>query len=100
MKQTVTVHKATASNGWGRGGTAEPITLMARVSEQTKTVVNNLGQEAVSSMSIYLDKQPNITYDDTIEYTNELGIKIKRKPIAIRPVRMLNARVVLTEVNV
>ncbi|MEK3776851.1 hypothetical protein MHB85_20320 [Paenibacillus sp. FSL K6-4396] len=51
-------------------------------------------------MTILLDKLPDITYDDTITYTNELGVTIARKPVAIKPRRMLSGRPVLTEVNV
>lgn len=100
MNQTIIVTKAGASDGWGNNVDAAIVEYKARVTEETKTVVNNYGEEAVSSMSILLDKLPDISYDDTITYTNELGVTIKRKPVAIKPRRMLSGRPVLTEVNV
>ncbi|MEK4360810.1 hypothetical protein NYE48_27775 [Paenibacillus sp. FSL M7-1455] len=51
-------------------------------------------------MTIYLDRLADVTYDDTIQYTNELGVEIKRKPISIQPKRWINGKAVLTEVNV
>jgi hypothetical protein len=100
MNQKITVTKAGASDGWGGKVDAVTIEYKARVTEETKTVVNNYGEEAVSSMTILLDKLPDITYDDTITYTNELGVTITRKPAAIKPKRMYGGRPAITEVNV
>lgn len=100
MHQTVIVTKAGVSDGWGHEKPGELIEYKARVSEQTKIVKNNLGKEAVSSMTILFDKLPDISYDDTIEFTNELGVTIKRKPLAIQPKRLLSGRAAITEVNV
>ncbi|WP_340028999.1 hypothetical protein MHB71_05120 [Paenibacillus sp. FSL H7-0940] len=100
MNQTITVTKAGASDGWGDKTDDVVVVYKARVTEQTKTVVNTFGEEAVSSMTILLDKLPDISYDDTITYTNELGVTIARKPIAIKPKRMYSGRPGLTEVNV
>lgn len=51
-------------------------------------------------MTIYLDKLADVSYDDEITYTNELGVTIKRKPIAIQPKRGLSGKALITEVNV
>lgn len=100
MRQTVTVTKAGASDGWGQPKPGESVEYKARVTDEVKVVKNNLGKEAVSSMTILIDKLPDISYDDTITFVNELGVTIKRKPIAIQPKRMLSGRAVITEVNV
>ncbi|WP_339273724.1 hypothetical protein MKY59_21340 [Paenibacillus sp. FSL W8-0426] len=100
MKQRITVTKAGTSDGWGDVTEGAIVEYKARVTEETKTVVNSYGEEAVSSMTILLDKLPDISYDDTITYENELGVRIERKPIAIKPCRMLSGRAVITEVNV
>jgi hypothetical protein len=100
MRQTVHVTKAGVSDGWGQPMPGETVEYKARVTDEVKVVKNNLGKEAVSSMTILIDKLPDISYDDTITYTNELGVEIKRKPIAIQPKRMLSGRAVITEVNV
>lgn len=44
------------------------------------------------------DKLPAISYDDVIEYKNELDVTIKRKPENIEPIRMINGKPALTTV--
>lgn len=100
LKQTVTVVKPSSTDGWGVEVPGKTAVLKARVSEETRVVKNRHGEEAVSSMTIYLDRLADVTYDDTIQYTNELGVEIKRKPISIQPKRWINGKAVLTEVNV
>lgn len=100
LKQTVTVTKPASRDGWGVLIPGKSVDLRARVSEETRVVTNNLGEEAVSSMTIYLDKMADVSYDDTITYTNELGVEIKRKPISIQPKRFINGKAIITEVYV
>ncbi|UNL92767.1 hypothetical protein CPY53_03980 [Paenibacillus polymyxa] len=100
MRQTITITKAAKSSGWGHSSPGAELTVTARVSEQTKTVTNQFGDETVSSMTILIDKLADVSYDDEITYTNELGVTIKRKPIAIQPKRGLSGKALITEVNV
>ncbi|CAM2951652.1 hypothetical protein PASE110613_09120 [Paenibacillus sediminis] len=100
LKQTVTVTKAGADSGWGHTDSGAVVMYKARVTEQTSVVINQFGAEAVSSMTIIFDKLPDVSYDDVITYTNELGVTIARKPLAIEPRRMLNGKPILTEVYV
>ncbi|WP_232696174.1 hypothetical protein [Brevibacillus daliensis] len=57
---------------------------------------NQLGVEVVSGVQLMFDKLPNIAYNDVIEYTNELDVAIKRTPVKIEPVRMVNGKPTLT----
>lgn len=100
MKQTVLVTKAAELDGWAETVPGEVFTCKARVTEETKVVTNAAGEEAVTSLRILLDKLAAISYDDTITYTDELGVTVARKPLSIKPKRMLNARAILTEVYV
>ncbi|MEV5028505.1 hypothetical protein [Paenibacillus sp. LPE1-1-1.1] len=100
MKQTVTVTKAGALDGWAEPTPGEEITYKARVTEETKVVTNSIGEEAVTSLRITLDKLADISYDDVITYTNELDVTVARKPLKIEPKRMLNGRAIVTEVFV
>lgn len=96
FKQTITLHKADASDDWGEYTTLPPITLKCRVDETTSVVKNQIGEEVVSGMTVWLDKLADVSYDDTIEYTNELGVTVKRKPIKIEPVRGINGKPIFT----
>lgn len=100
LRQTVYITKPAYTDGWGVVIPGVTTIHKARVSEETRVVKNNLGKEAVSSMTIFLDKLADVSYDDTITYTNELGVKIERKPISIQPKRNISGRAILTEVFV
>lgn len=98
LKQRIKVYPVGEKDEWGNSAEPEPYTLKARVDEETTVVQNRLGEEAVSGMTIMLDKLAAITYDDTIEYTNELGVTVKRKPIKIEPVRLPSGKPTLTTI--
>lgn len=100
MKQTITVTKAGELDGWAVPTPGEEIAYKARVTEETKVVTNSLGEEAVAILHILLDKLADVSYDDTITYTDEFGVTVARKPLKIAPKRMLNARAIVTEVFV
>lgn len=100
MKQTITVTKAGASDGWGNVADGEVLTLKARVVEETKVIPAPGGREAVASLRITLDKLADITYDDTITYTNENGVTVERKPLSIDVKRGISGKPILTEVYV
>ncbi|MGF9711627.1 hypothetical protein [Paenibacillus naphthalenovorans] len=100
MKQTVTVTKAGASDGWGKTAPGADITYKARVVEETNVVTNQAGEEAVASLRITFDKLPDITYDDAITYTNELGVTVKRPPVSIKVKRGMGGKPLITEVYV
>ncbi|WP_127506925.1 hypothetical protein [Paenibacillus humicus] len=100
LKQTITVTKAGESDGWGGVENGAVLTLPARVVNETKTVKTPTGEEAVTSLRITLHKLADISYDDTITFTDELGATIERKPLSIAPKRMLSGRAILTEVYV
>jgi len=100
MKQEITVTKASELDGWAAPTPGEEITYKARVTEETKIVTNSAGEEAVTSLRILLDKLADISYDDTITYTDEFGVTVARRPLSIAPKRMLNARAIVTEVFV
>lgn len=98
LKQSVTIQRKGEPDEWGEGGVSTSFTLKCRVDERTQVVQNQLGTEVVSGMEITLDKLPDVRYDDVIEYTNELGVTIRRTPIKIEPIRMINGKPALTAV--
>ena len=98
LKQTAIIHKPGGKDDWGRDLPGETIVLKCRADERTEVVKNQLGEEVVSSVQLMFDKLPDISYDDTIEFTNELGVTVKRKPVNIEPIRAINGKPMLTAV--
>lgn len=100
LKQTVTVRKYLADNadGWSVDEYGEPIEYKVRATEKFEVVTNALGEEVTASVKITFDKLPDISHDDEITYTNELGVTVKRKPLSIKPTRMPNGKPTLTAV--
>lgn len=98
LKQTVLVHKPAIVDDWGEVTALPPITLKCRADERTEVVKNPQGAEVVTGVQLMFDKLPNITYDDVIEYKNELDVAVKRKPVKIEPIRMPNGKPTLTAV--
>lgn len=98
LKQMVLIHKPAIVDDWGEVTAQEPITLKCRADEKTDVVKNPQGAEVVSGVQLMFDKLPAISYDDVIEYKNELDVTVKRKPVKIEPIRMPNGKPTLTAV--
>ncbi len=98
MNQTVTVTKPGARDDWGNVMPGVNITLKCRAEETTETVTNQYGEEAVATVKLLIDKLADIRYDDTISYTNELGVKVERKPQRIAVTRWPSGKAALTAV--
>ncbi|MGM0846894.1 MAG: hypothetical protein ACQEUT_18200 [Bacillota bacterium] len=100
MKQVITVKKSTAvSDGWGKKLVEEiEIPMKCRADEVAETIENMEGKETVVSLKVFLDKLPDIGYEDTITYTNELGVTTSKKPEKIQPARDFGGKVIHTVV--
>jgi len=98
LKQKVLVHKPATVDDWGEVTSHPPLILKCRADERTEVVKNPQGSEVVSGVQLMFDKLPNITYDDVIEYKNEIDVTVKRKPVKIEPIRMVNGKPALTAV--
>ncbi|WP_060210506.1 hypothetical protein [Sporosarcina koreensis] len=98
LKQRVLVHRPATKNEWGETTKLPPIAYKGRADERTEVVKNPQGAEVVSGVQIMFDKLPDVRYDDEIEYTNEIGVTVKRRPVKIEPIRMLNGKPTLTVV--
>lgn len=101
LKQTVTVRKLVKvdDDGWDEETWSEPITHKVRATEKVEIVMNALGEEKTASVKLLFDKLPDIAYTDEITYENELGVKITRTPLSIKPIRMVNGKSTLTAVH-
>ena len=101
LKQTVTVRKwqNVEVDGWQQEGYGEPVIYPVRATERVEVVVNQFGEEVTASVKLLFDKLPNINYDDEIAFVNELDVAIVRKPLSIKPVRMINGKPTLTAIH-
>lgn len=100
LKQKVTILKKGEEDLFGNESNNEVVELRCRVDDVIETVKNNEGKEVVSKALIWLDKYPNVTYNDTIIYEDEHGNRIETKPLKIRPIRHINAKPLITQVYV
>lgn len=114
LKQTAYVYKLVPPSDdewlddWDEETYGEPIAYKVRATETLKIVSSSalqdsirrtVDEQAVATLVLLFDKLPNIAYNDEIEYTNELGVKIRKKPLTINPIRMINGKPTLTEVT-
>lgn len=96
LKQVIHVIRQVDEDKYGEPIYAAPIPLKCRAEETVNQVTNQLGEEVISGLLVYLDKLADIRYSDEIEYTNELGLIVKRKPIKIEPIRMFSGKAAMT----
>src|SRR5699024_9973083 len=106
LKQEVTVKKSDYLNEWGKEVPGDGIVYKCRVDEGSFLVKSkNAGgttssKEVVAQARILLDKLADVHEEDTINYTNELGFTISKKPEKINVKRHLNGKPLLTEVYI
>lgn len=100
MRQEITVIKPGGRDKWNQPMPGVEYTYRAHVMETVDTVANQYGEEVVTTLRIYIDKLPDISYDDAIRYVNELGVTVERKPVRIEPKRMVGGKPLLTVVYV
>lgn len=102
LKQSVQVYPKATENEWGEVESLPPFSLKCRVDEKVEYVKNlastSLNAEIISNVQIMFDKIPNITYEDTVEFTNEVGAVMSGRPLLIEPIRMINGKASLTVV--
>lgn len=98
LKQSATIEKMGERNDYGEAEVIETFSLICRADEKTQVVKNQVGKEVVSTVELLFDRMANIGYDDTVTFTNELGVTISRQPLSIEPIRMINGKPILTAV--
>lgn len=99
--QFITLIHGGVEDGWGQPVNVPPPTnLDAYVSEEMQTVTNQLGEEAVSQLRVVLDGMVNVSYRDKIQYINEFGTKVERKPLRVIFRKRTDGTPLVTEVYV
>ncbi|SFX48656.1 hypothetical protein SAMN04487866_10959 [Thermoactinomyces sp. DSM 45891] len=99
LRQIIKVSRSSGKlDEWGNPIPIEPFSIRCRADEGSFVVEDTGGKVVVSSLKVLLDKLADIRYDDEIEYTNEIGITIKRAPKRVNVKRDYVGKPVLTEV--
>lgn len=80
----------------------EEVTFKCRATEGTHTTTDRgslvQGAVVVAEVKFLLDKLADITYDDDLEYINELAAVFSGKPKSIKVLRDIAGKPTLTEV--
>jgi hypothetical protein len=105
MKQTVIIQRGDTLDEWGNVTPSETIPMKCRVDEGSTLQVyrsagTKISETVVASARMLFDKLADIRETDTIVFTNELGLTIKKNPIEINVKRGANGKPILTEVVV
>jgi hypothetical protein len=105
LKQTVIIQRGDTLDEWGNVTPSETISMKCRVDEGSTLQVyrsagTKISETVVASARILFDKLADIRETDTIVFTNELGLTIKKNPIEINVKRGANGKPILTEVVV
>ncbi|WP_433943610.1 hypothetical protein [Paenibacillus sp. SN-8-1] len=98
--QSISVIKSGADDGWGIPAEAVSVPFPAFVTEETRTVRNQYGEEAVTQLRIILEGLAPISYRDKVRYVNELGNVVERTPQNIAVKRRVDGTPLVTEVFV
>lgn len=98
LRQVVQVYRPGIEDIWGNSEPLPPFELKCRADEKTQLVKNQLGAEVMSTVELMFKRLPDISYNDEVEYINEVGTKIKRAPELIAPARTLNGKPVYTSI--
>ncbi|MEC0370045.1 hypothetical protein [Paenibacillus chibensis] len=98
--QQITIIPSAADDGWGQPIEQPPVTISAFVQEETRTVANQYGEEAVVQLRIVAEGLAPVSYRDKVRYVNELGIVVEREPVRIVIRRRVDGAPLVTEVYV
>jgi hypothetical protein len=103
MRQTITVSRGGGLDDWGNPVPGAETTLKCRIDEgaqvrQYRSAGTTDSEVVVATARILLDKLADISENDTITFTNELGQIIERKPKEINVKRNVAGKPMLTEV--
>ena len=96
LKQKAVVVKYGEPDRWGNVTAEEETEYKVRVDNTVKTVKNRLDKEVISTAQVWFNKYPPVSYDDEVQYDDEHGREIRRKPELIEPIRMIDGKPTLT----
>ena len=99
MNTSISIIKSAGLNAWGNPIEGETIELKGNLRSQTKVVVNNNGEEVVSSYTILFKGFVDVKHDDQVCFVEPNGEEKKIQPISIKFMRDLDGSVAFTRVE-
>lgn len=105
LRQEVTIVKCSIDDGWGQKMESERIKVKARMTEMFRNSQASGGENSVYAVNaesvhdggkIYLEGLVDITINDKIEYTDELGRTEIFTPLKIEVKRWINGKPLFT----
>ena len=99
MKDNITIVKSAGIDGWGEPIPGETLQVKGRVSEETKVVVNQYGEEVASRYTIYFPPNVIVDYGDEITFVDSSGNQVSGKPVAIKASKDYGGKVILRKVS-
>ncbi|MBA4547687.1 hypothetical protein H1R82_07325 [Thermoactinomyces intermedius] len=99
MKDKIKITKLEGIDGWGEPIWGESREVKGRISEQTRIVLNQNGEEVSSRYTLYVSPKEVIRYGDKIEFTDSSGLTISGEPLSIKAIKDYGGKVILRKVS-
>lgn len=102
LNDSITVIKNNGLDEWGEPTAGIRTAYKARLNYSTnaKSMGGVKGTEVVSSLKVILSGLPEVTYEDTLEYTDKLGNVKEYKPVNISFIEDISGNVLYTVIEV
>lgn len=100
MKDEIKITRIEGIDGWGEPIWGETKTVKGRISEQTRVVVGQNGEEIAARYTIYFPPNVIVKYGDRIEFTDSSGFNVDGEPLSIKAVKDYGGKVILRRVNI
>lgn len=86
LNEVITLKGSDGLDDWGLPVKAEPRDVAAhcRYNTQRKTIPTASGTEVVYTADIYLPFSTDINYETTVEFIDDGGLEISKKPLSIQ----------------
>lgn len=86
MYEKVTLTGGTGLDDWGLPIKGEPVEVDAhyRYNTERKAIATSDGDEVVYTADIYLPFDTGINYDSTVEFIDDLGETVSKKPLSVQ----------------
>ena len=100
MKDEIKLTELEGIDGWGEPIWGETQVVKGRISEQTRVVVGQNGEEIAARYTIYFPPNVIVKYGDRIEFTDSSGFNVDGEPLSIKAVKDYGGNVILRRVNI
>lgn len=99
LNQKITITKNNGTDSWGKPIPGTPFIYDCRYEEGTQKVIDNNGNEVLSSATVYMEGLIDVNYADKISFTNELLTTINNYPLSIKILRSFSGEPLFTVIS-